>query len=1330
MKQRRKTLWWVVGAVALLCLAAAIAGIAVLRSAWFRDRVRERLVSEVEHATGGRAEIGSFRFDWHGLTAEIAPFIIHGEEPAGSPPLFHADSIRVGLKIVSLLERNVDIQSLVAEKPELRILVNPDGSTNFPRPPAAHQRGDLVQQILKLAVRRLELNHGFIQYNSRRWPLDARAEDLKADVRYDRRGQRYRASVSMSPLRFSGGPVHDLTFGVTSALAIDKQGLRDIHGQLRSAGSNIRFDGEMLNWSSPAAAFSIGATVALTDVNRPFGLQRTLDRGTVAFNGRLLLSAEGLRLDGASSGRDIDVHTPEFRLRGGAFSAHAEITESGANLTGLTANALRGRFQGRLDIEKWKSFVADGEARGISVRELAAALSREGAAWEGTATGPVRASGELSERGFRDVIAQAEVDVSPAVAGPGVTGRLDINYDEQAGVIRLGQSWLTTGQSHISLEGTLGRSLNIGVDTHNIDDLLPLFRLAGTEPPQNVPVHLANGASGHLSATVNGPLENPTLTGQVTLGQFEYQKQTFDQGAATFDLTRSQLAAREISIAQGAMQLSGAGHAGLNDWHVDDASPVSGSFTLRNGDLAKLAAEAGKNWPVEGAVSGALKLDGTWGNPSIVADAHATKVTAWGEQVAKASVEARCAAGLIEVLRGEADAGGGHLSFTGAWRRSTVEFRIKGTKLSLGHVARLREMVGNAGGSAEVDAAGTARVDHDRIELETLRGSLAVTNVSVNGELLGGVTAGAETVDSTLKVSAEARLPDATLKAEGEWKLEGDYSGRAQLTASPISLATVDRAVTAVRGEPAHSLPFVGSVSGSATMTGPLADPNQLRGEVRLEQIRVAPNPAVQSRAGAAPPEITLTNAAPVIFDVSKTGADIREARFTAIDTELSARGRIGFGDRNPCDASVTGSINLRILRLFNSDLLASGHANARATIRGSLDNPQLSGRLELQNASLYLADLPNGVDKTNGVIVFDRNRATIQRLTAESGGGRVSFTGFVGFAGPVLTYRVAARAEAVRYRSSQGASITMDATLDLTGTSETSLASGNVTVVRAAFNPSTDIGSLLAQAAKPVATPPQPSEYFRGLRFDIHVDTAQHLDVQTSLARNLQGQADLHITGTPQHPVVLGNISVSEGSVEFFGNRYTINRGEVHFYNPLEIEPVVDLDLETHERGITVDIILNGPLDRLSLSYRSDPPLKSEQIVALLAVGRSPNAPGALASTQATGQTALLESGSNALLQQALTAPVTGRLERFFGVSHIRLDPQLTDITTVPQARLSVEQQISKDVTLTYTTNLARTQEQLVQIEWDLSRKWSVVAVRDENGFFGIDFQYRKRFK
>ena len=57
----------------------------VFRSGWFHEQVRARIVTEVEKATGGRTEIGSFQFDWRTMQARVAPFILHGKEKPGEP---------------------------------------------------------------------------------------------------------------------------------------------------------------------------------------------------------------------------------------------------------------------------------------------------------------------------------------------------------------------------------------------------------------------------------------------------------------------------------------------------------------------------------------------------------------------------------------------------------------------------------------------------------------------------------------------------------------------------------------------------------------------------------------------------------------------------------------------------------------------------------------------------------------------------------------------------------------------------------------------------------------------------------------------------------------------------------------------------------------------------------------------------------------------------------------------------------------------------------------------------------------------------------------------
>src|SRR5262249_42870087 len=157
----------------------------------------------------------------------------------------------------------------------------------------------------------------------------------------------------------------------------------------------------------------------------------------------------------------------------------------------------------------------------------------------------------------------------------------------------------------------------------------------------------------------------------------------------------------------------------------------------------------------------------------------------------------------------------------------------------------------------------------------------------------------------------------------------------------------------------------------------------------------------------------------PVVFVANNKAIDIQSAEFAAKDTTLEVKGRFSFDSKSPWDLSLKGNVNLSILQIFNPDLLGTGNSIINATLRGPFTEPQVDGRLEFKNASLFLKDVPNGVDQADGVILFDRSRATVQSLTALTGGGRITFQpgGFVGFRGPALVYRLQAEADGVRYR-------------------------------------------------------------------------------------------------------------------------------------------------------------------------------------------------------------------------------------------------------------------------------------------------------------------------
>jgi len=149
-------------------------------------------------------------------------------------------------------------------------------------------------------------------------------------------------------------------------------------------------------------------------------------------------------------------------------------------------------------------------------------------------------------------------------------------------------------------------------------------------------------------------------------------------------------------------------------------------------------------------------------------------------------------------------------------------------------------------------------------------------------------------------------------------------------------------------------------------------------------------------------------------------------------------------------------------------------------------------------------------------------------------------------------------------------------------------------------------------------------------------------------------------------------------------------------------------------------------------MSYTSDPPLAFGDVLALLTTGREPGQlSGATPAASALVGQSYQGGGASALLSQAIGSPLTGRLQRFFGVSRLKINPLVTGLTTSnAAAQITLEQNIRDNLTFTYITDLSRAQAQTIQMEWEFTPSWSGLAVREDNGLFGIDFLYKKQIK
>jgi translocation and assembly module TamB len=246
--------------------------------------------------------------------------------------------------------------------------------------------------------------------------------------------------------------------------------------------------------------------------------------------------------------------------------------------------------------------------------------------------------------------------------------------------------------------------------------------------------------------------------------------------------------------------------------------------------------------------------------------------------------------------------------------------------------------------------------------------------------------------------------------------------------------------------------------------------------------------------------------------------------------------------------------------------------------------------------------------------------------------------------------------------------------------------------------------------------------EGLAGLRLNVDIRAPSSLRIHNSLA-TLEASADLELRGTVGEPVLLGRSEARRGEIHFLGQRYNITSGKVDFVDPSRIEPFVDLTAETRVRSYRVELRLTGTPERFFPELTSDPPLRTVDILRLLA---GANERDILIGNE---EEELAGVATATLLTERLTQEVGRRAERLFGLDRFSIDPFLVGQFANPTARVSLGKQITRQLSINYSTNLNDTTEAIILIEYTPDGPMSWILSRDEDGDVGIDVKFRKSF-
>jgi len=460
-------------------------------------------------------------------------------------------------------------------------------------------------------------------------------------------------------------------------------------------------------------------------------------------------------------------------------------------------------------------------------------------------------------------------------------------------------------------------------------------------------------------------------------------------------------------------------------------------------------------------------------------------------------------------------------------------------------------------------------------------------------------------------------------------------------------------------------------------------------------------------------------------------------AHFTGPGTNITLDGTIATAAGGTQNLNVNGNLNLRVLNGVSPDFFSTGTADVAVRVSGTFEDPRFIGTASLNGASVsvLIGNERWTVNNLVTVVRFTSNQAQIDSLKGTLGGGRVEATGGALLEGLTVSgFRLNLHADDVTVPFPQDFHSTLDADVEIKGSSREQLISGLVNLRRAEYTQDIELADLINRAPESIEEGSEIELTRTAVFAALRVEGRNALVVHNNLA-DLTGSVSLQLDGPVSDPTISGRITATSGVMNFRNERYDVTRALIDLPPARNADPILNIQGEATIRGYRVIANLTGPLSQPQAIVRSEPALPQADVVSLITTGQL--------SVDDTSASILSQSGVGAatsLLTDALiNAPAQRATSKLFGLTRFEINPVIGGRSgSTPAARLTLGRRISKEVTVTYSTNVTSDPNQILALEYRVSDRLSFIAqyeqastrklsARTDN--FSFEIRFRKRF-
>jgi translocation and assembly module TamB len=1314
-----KRLWkvgaWVFGGVAALLLVAVIAVTVVLHSARFHNYVLRTVQQKASESIGTQVQLENFALHLSNLSLDLYGLTVHGAEPYPNPPLLQVGHAEVGVRIVSVLHKKWYLDSFVVDKPVVKVFTDAHGVTNIPVIKSSGSSNSNTS-VFDLGIRHAVLDEGAVYYNNRQSVLSADLHNVDFRAGFNSLLQKYSGKLSYSDGHLEASGFKTIPHNLDANFDATPTTFHLTNAKLTSDTSQLVLTATVEDYSHPQVEAQYVASLDGSQFRRilenpsvPVGMIRA--SGSINYRQTANRSfLDTVLVSGDLSSAQLEVQTPALRSQIRNIAAHYSLENGDATLKDFRASLLGGELtstgkMSNIDGNARSKFNA--EVRGIQLAEMNRAVKSSTLPKGVSLAGVLNAQATAAwGKTFDDVVAHADAAVQGKVSGNAQVIPLESaihgTYTGGSQELALKQSSLRTPQSSLTMNGVVSQrsSLEMKFQSNNMSELETVADLFRTPAPGQPIQPLGLAGTALFQGTVRGSTSVPHLTGQLTASDFKFNGTAWRVLRTKVDVSPSMASLEHADLEPAAHgKITFNASAGLHQWSFNETSPLQVDLDASQLDVQDLVKLSGQQVPVTGTLNANLKVHGTELSPVGQGNISVTHITAYEQPVTSATLTF---AGTGDEVHGdlgvELPAGNVQSKVSLRPREKSYNVQLTAEGIRLEQLQALKAQKIDARGVVSVSAHGAGTFDNPQLDA-----TLQIPQIDIQNQKIAQVDLQMNVANHLATANLTSSAVGTAIRANAKVQLTGEYAADATLDTQAIPLQPIF-AIYA----PEQAADLSGQTEVHATLHGPLKNTKLLEAHVTVPTLKLAYGNTIE-----------LAEAAPIRVDYKDTVVTLQRSGLKGTDTDLQFQGSMSTTNGAPMSLLLLGTVDLHLAQAFAPDIRSSGQLKFNINSSGAANSPDLGGQVEIVDANFASGDLPVGLQHGNGVLTLTKDRLNITRFEGTVGGGTLTAQGGVVYR-PGVQFDLGLAAKGVRVLYPQGVRESVNANLRLAGTTDNAVLGGQVNLADLSFTPAFDLTNFINQFSGGVSAPSTPG-LAQNIQLNLGVSSENNINL-VSRTLSINGSANLRVRGTAAEPVILGRVNLTGGDIILNGDRFVLNGGTIEFVNPSETQPVVNLALNTTIQQYNISMRFSGPVDQLRTNYSSDPSLPAADIINLLAFGSTTEANAANPSTPANQAAA-------SLVASQVSSQVTSRVSKVAGISQLSINPVLAGGSSQgpPGANVTIQQRVTGNLFVTFSSNVASTQNQTIQGQYQISPRVAFSATRDQNGGFGFDTLIKK---